>query len=151
MNIQVSNVEEMMLFGQQLGHGLEGGEVIELLGDVGAGKTTLAKGIALGMGVDETVQSPSFTVSRTYNARNGLSLDHYDFYRLQDPGIMSHDLDQSIGDHLTVTVIEWADVVKDVLPRDRMQIHIVSPSEETRVLELAPLGEQHRKILEKLQ
>ncbi len=151
MIVQVNNVDEMTIFGHQLGRVFEGGEVLELLGDVGSGKTTLAKGIATGMGIEETVQSPSFTVSRMYDAANGLSLAHYDFYRLYNPGIMSHDLDQSISDRRIVTLIEWADVVKGALPEDRLQIKITSPADQVRVLELQPLGERHRQFLEKLQ
>jgi tRNA threonylcarbamoyladenosine biosynthesis protein TsaE len=92
MTIEVKSASEMKLFGEKIGSFLRGGETIELVGDVGAGKTTLTKGIALGMGVDEDVQSPSFTISRLYTTPGGISLAHYDFYRLSDAGIMGDEL-----------------------------------------------------------
>lgn len=120
----VKNATEMMAIGEQIGKLLRGGEVIELVGDVGAGKTTLVKGIGVGMCVDDDVQSPSFTLSRVYGARDGLSLHHYDFYRLSDAGIMSYELSESIDDSKAVTIIEWADTVVDVLPVEHIVINI---------------------------
>ena len=126
----------MKTYGEVLGRSLKGGEVIELIGDVGAGKTTLVKGIAQGLDIDEDVQSPSFTISRVYDARDSLQLRHYDFYRLNDAGIMADELQEAIHDPLAVTIIEWADVVDGVLPDDHQRIVITSPSETTRRLEV---------------
>src|SRR6266566_208876 len=108
--ITVNSEFEMRAFGTKLGALLKGGEVIELVGDVGAGKTALTKGIATGMGIDEDVQSPTFTISRVYDAPNNLHLVHYDFYRLHDAGIMADELDETVSDASTVTVIEWAEI-----------------------------------------
>jgi tRNA threonylcarbamoyladenosine biosynthesis protein TsaE len=120
----IENLEQMMSFGEHLGRTLRGGETIELIGDVGTGKTTLTKGIARGLDIDEDVQSPSFTISRTYEARNGLEMHHYDFYRLSDPGIMRYELAESIEDSGVVTVVEWADSVEDVLPSPRVTVRL---------------------------
>ena len=120
----IENLEQMMHFGERLGRRLRGGETIELTGDVGTGKTTLTKGVARGLAVDDDVQSPSFTISRTYKARNDLELHHYDFYRLNDPGIMRYELAESVEDSGVVTVIEWADSVEDVLPSPRITIRL---------------------------
>ena len=128
MIILVYNEDEMKAFGARLGALFSGGEVIELIGDVGAGKTTLAKGIASGLAVEEAVQSPSFTISRVYSGRNGLVLAHYDFYRLTDAGIMAEELRETISDHKTVTIIEWGGVVEGVMPTDRLTIRIASPT-----------------------
>lgn len=133
-----------------IGGFLEGGEVIELVGDVGAGKTTLVRGIAEGLGVDETVQSPSFTISRLYEAKNDLRLAHYDFYRIDTPGIMADELMESVGDDKTVSIIEWADTVKDILPEDRLTITIESPSESSRRLSFHGGGETSNKLMEKI-
>lgn len=103
--------------------------MIELIGDVGAGKTTLTKAIASGLEIDEDVQSPSFTLSREYDARDGLRLHHYDFYRLMEPGIMSYELAESLTDDKTVTVVEWADTVSSVLPKERIVIRLQSDAE----------------------
>ena len=110
----------MKTLGERLGALLRGGEVIELVGDVGAGKTTLVKGIGAGLRLDEDVQSPSFTISRVYEARDGLELHHYDFYRLDDAGVMSFGLAESIESQRVVTVVEWGGTVQDVLPASRL-------------------------------
>ncbi len=133
-----STLDETLAFGEALGRQLQGGAVVELVGDIGAGKTTLTKGIAKGLGVDEDVQSPSFTISRVYDARDGLRLAHYDFYRLSDPGILADELSEALGDKETVVIVEWADVVEQVLPVDRVTIHITSPTETSRQLTITP-------------
>ena len=90
--IIVQTAEELIELGVTLGSLLRGGETIELVGDIGAGKTTLTKGLARGMGIAEEVQSPTFTLSRVYDAPNGRRLAHYDFYRLNNAGIMQAEL-----------------------------------------------------------
>lgn len=133
----VKNEAHMRKIGEQLGACLRGGEVIELIGDVGAGKTTLVKGIGTGLRVDDDVQSPSFTISRVYAARDDLELHHYDFYRLQDAGVMKYELAESIQNPHAVTVIEWAGTVEDVLPQDHIVIRLnYVPEGEGRSIEL---------------
>lgn len=141
----------MRAFGVKLGAFLHGGEVIELVGDVGAGKTSLTKGIANGLGIDEDVQSPSFTISRVYETPQHLYLAHYDFYRLHDPGIMAEELRESLGDQQNITVVEWADIVKGVLPADRLSIYITPTAEHDRHLKIAAGGAVSQEILRKLE
>lgn len=129
MKICLRNLEETMRLALLLGKKLVGGEVFELVGDVGSGKTTFTKGLAEGLGVEDDVQSPSFTISRTYQGRDGLELHHYDFYRLSDPGIMRYDLAESTEQSHVVTVVEWAETVADVLPQDRTTIVIAYDEE----------------------
>lgn len=146
MVIEVNGEEEMKNLGAKLGSIVTGGEVFELIGDVGAGKTTFVKGFAKGLGIDEDVQSPSFTISRVYDARGGLLLAHYDFYRLNDPGIMSDELSETVAQPKTVTVIEWADVVEGVLPSDRIRLAIEAISDSSRRVKISG----NAKILEAL-
>jgi len=146
MIIEVDSEQATRALGQKIGRLLRGGETLELSGDVGAGKTTFVKGLALGLDIDEDVQSPSFTISRVYEARGGLQLAHYDFYRLNDAGIMADELAETTQDPTTVTVIEWADIVEGVLPKDRLSIVFVSPSETSRQLTITGPTD----ILEKL-
>jgi len=134
--IEVASEQETRTLGEQLGRLLKGGEVIELVGDVGAGKTTFVKGLARGLDIDEDVQSPSFTISRVYDARDNLQLAHYDFYRLNDAGIMANELTETTQDPETVTIIEWADIVEGVLPERRLRIVFSSPTETSRSLVL---------------
>ncbi len=114
----------MHQLGVTLGQNLKGGEVIELIGDVGAGKTTLVKGIADGLGITDDVQSPSFTINRNYQSSGGLTLCHYDFYRLNDAGIMSMEIAEAVSDPQNITIIEWAESVHGALPPSRITINI---------------------------
>jgi tRNA threonylcarbamoyladenosine biosynthesis protein TsaE len=128
------NETALKTWGKQLGSQFRGGECIELIGDVGAGKTTLTKGIALGMGINDEVQSPTFTLSRIYET-DKLDLHHYDFYRLTEAGVMGYELAESLSDPRAVTVIEWAETVSDVLPEERIVITLrYTPDGEDRVV-----------------
>jgi len=150
MTIEVRSETEMKQLGEKLGSLLDGGEVLELVGDVGAGKTTLTKGIGAGMKIDDDVQSPSFTISRVYDGRDDLQLAHYDFYRLHDAGIMADELHETIHDPKTVTIIEWAEIVNGVLPVDRLTVTITSPSENGRKVVFAAGGATSSALLGKL-
>lgn len=141
----IRNSEEMNAFGQLLGRAVRGGEVLELVGDVGAGKTTLTKGIAAGMGIREPVQSPTFTISRVY-AAGDLELRHYDFYRLSEAGVMADELAEATGRPEAVTIVEWGDVVADVLPTDTLRIEIAVRADDSREVNVAANGERSEKL-----
>lgn len=115
--------EEMIQFGEELAKSLTFPSVVELVGDVGTGKTTITKGIAKGLGIAEEITSPSFMISKQYESPKG-RLVHYDFYRLAEPGLMSEDLIENINDKNTVTVVEWADSVSDLLPEEHKKFVI---------------------------
>ena len=102
---------------------LRGGEVIELVSDLGGGKTTLVRGLARGAASKDKVASPTFTINRVYKT-DTFEIQHFDFYRLQEPGIVAVELAEAVGDPHIVTVIEWADVVQYVLPKRRLTIDI---------------------------
>lgn len=137
----------MKALGARLGAALGGGETMELIGDVGAGKTTLVKGLVAGLKIEDEAQSPSFTISRVYDTPGGLRLAHYDFYRLQDPGILAAELAEVTADARTVTVIEWATIVEGVLPADRLSVAITPMSETSRRVELSAGGPLSRKLI----
>lgn len=122
---------EMIEYGKKLAQSLQAPQVLELLGDVGAGKTTLTRGIASGLGIQEPVSSPSFTISKEYQGEK-YRLVHYDFYRLNDPGIMAEDLLDSVSDNNTITIVEWGESIRDVLPENRLKITIKNLDEDTR-------------------
>lgn len=131
MKYIVRSLEEMNRFATELGKRCDGGEVLELVGDVGTGKTTFTKGLASGLGVTDDVQSPSFTISRVYEARDELELHHYDLYRLTEPGIAQYDIAESVADPKAVTVIEWGETVHGVLPANRTVINFRYGDAET--------------------
>jgi tRNA threonylcarbamoyladenosine biosynthesis protein TsaE len=112
---------------------LRGGEVIELVSDVGGGKTTFVRGLARGLGSPDKVASPTFTISREYRAGDR-TLYHFDFYRISEAGIMADELAELLDDPRAIVVVEWADVVEDVLPPDRLTIRIQATGEDERQL-----------------
>jgi tRNA threonylcarbamoyladenosine biosynthesis protein TsaE len=136
LSISTASSAETEKLGERLGSLLRGGEVIELVSDLGGGKTTLVRGIAKGFGSTDKVASPTFTVSKEYHSGN-MRIVHYDFYRLQDPGLLEFELAESLQDPQAVTIIEWADIVHDVLPKDRITIRISSTGENTRSFGIA--------------
>ena len=117
----------------QLGESLKGGEIIELISDLGGGKTTFVRGLARGAGSSDRVASPTFTISRVYEAAP-LEIHHFDFYRLGEAGLIAEELAEVVNDPHVVTVVEWADIVKDVLPAARLTITIEKTPEDDRVL-----------------
>jgi len=139
--IQVFSEQAMKELGAIIGASLAGHELIELVGDVGAGKTTFVRGLAQGMGVEETVQSPSFTISRVYDAAHGKRLAHYDFYRLEQAGIMADELSEVLHDSDTVVVVEWAGAVAEVLPRERLTMVITALGENERRITVKAEGQ----------
>ena len=132
---EINSTEEMIEFGKEISSNLEGGSVLELIGDVGAGKTTFTKGLALGLGVLETEQSPTFTISRVYEGDN-LTLSHYDFYRLNDYGIMKMELAENLSDPQNITVVEWAGELADILPKKHLKLIFESISEDKRLVKV---------------
>ena len=116
--------------------------VIELVGDVGAGKTTFTKGLARGLEITEEITSPTFTISKVYENSRGQKLVHYDFYRLENPGIMVEDLFENLQD--PQTVIEWADTVSEILPANHLRLEILINDDGSRTLNLTKnLASEH--------
>jgi tRNA threonylcarbamoyladenosine biosynthesis protein TsaE len=110
--------------------------VIELVSDLGGGKTTFVKGLARGMGSRERVHSPSFTLSNQY-AAGKLTLWHFDFYRLSEPGIMRAELGEALDDPQAVVAVEWPDIIHDVLPAGRLTVRLVNSGVSRRHLEVS--------------
>ncbi len=140
----------MKQLGEVIGRSVYGGEVLELVGDIGAGKTTLTKGIARALGINEPVQSPTFTISRVYDSPKGLRLAHYDFYRLGEAGIMGDEIREAADDD-SVIIVEWAGAVDDDLPKDRLVVKITTISEEERLVEFHPGGKKSTELWQKIK
>lgn len=104
-------------FGMSLAEGLKAGDVVALIGDLGVGKTTLTKYIGQGLGISEMITSPTFTVVSEYRSGR-LPLYHMDVYRLEDPEDV---FERGIREYMEaggVCVIEWADMIAEILPED---------------------------------
>ena len=117
--------------------------VICLYGELGSGKTVFTKGFASAMEIEETITSPTFNIIKEYTSGE-IPLYHMDVYRLEDT-------DETIGfnDYFNkggVTIIEWADIIKDKLPEKRLDIKFKFVDEDTRVLVLIPHGEEYEEI-----
>ena len=117
--------------------------VICLYGELGSGKTVFTKGFASAMEIDETITSPTFNIIKEYTTGE-LPLYHMDVYRLNED-------DDTIGikDYFNkggVTIIEWADVIKNKLPEKRLDIKFKVIDEDTRVLVFMPYGEEYEEI-----
>lgn len=122
-NIAIKNEEETRSFGVRLGQSAEKGQVFALVGDLGTGKTTLTKYIAEGLGIKETVSSPTFTIIKEYRGGR-LPLYHFDVYRVGDPEeLFNIGAEEYFGGD-GVCVVEWADLVSEELPDDARYIFI---------------------------
>lgn len=130
--MNIASEQEMLEFGKSFAGQLSDAHVIELIGDVGAGKTTFVRGLAEGLGIKEPVTSPSFTISKSYAIPGGKTLVHYDFYRLPDPGLMAEDLEENLNDENSIVIVEWADSVSNLLPENHIKLEIKYNDDGTR-------------------
>ena len=143
--------EETARLGMVLGSLLNAGDMICLEGDLGAGKTCFAQGVARGMGIDGPVSSPTFTLVNEYYGE--LTLYHLDVYRLNSPDELEDLGYEEIFYGDGVTLLEWAERVQEVLPAERLEVRINrQPGEEaTRVIEISPRGERYEMLVEELK
>jgi tRNA threonylcarbamoyladenosine biosynthesis protein TsaE len=126
-----SSAEQTENIAHLIGARLRGAEVIELVSDLGGGKTTFTRGLAQGAGSSDVVSSPTFTVSKIYKTP-ALEIHHFDFYRLGDAGLIAHEVHDLLGDPTIVLVVEWANVVEHVLPDNRVTITLNRTGDESR-------------------
>ena len=124
-----ASAAESRALGQRLAHHLQPPIVIALHGDLGAGKTTFTQGIAAGLGIQQRVTSPTFTLVNEYALENGWRLVHIDSYRLDRGEAEGIGLEEILDDERAIVVIEWADRVADLLPNERIEIEFISASE----------------------
>jgi tRNA threonylcarbamoyladenosine biosynthesis protein TsaE len=117
--------------GARIGRELRGGETIELISDLGGGKTAFVRGLAKGLGSLDTVRSPSFTLSNQYQAGK-LTLYHFDFYRLKQPGIMRDELAEVLENPQAIVAVEWPEIVENILPSEHLTIQIKAIGENAR-------------------
>lgn len=144
--IIMNSVDDTERFAVTLAKLLEAQDTITLEGDLGAGKTTFTKALAKGLGVKRTVNSPTFTIIKQYEGR--LPFNHLDVYRLAES-------DEDLGwDELfygdAVSVVEWAHLIEQDLPRNRLAIEIYRIGDNERRFVLKPSGERYEALCEEL-
>lgn len=136
MQITVHNLTELTEVAQYLAENLPTKFCLELIGDVGAGKTTLAKALVEKLGSNDEVTSPSFAINNRYQLNDGREVSHYDFYRLGEVGVISQELLEDLVNPQTCVIVEWAETVSQVLPAERLQMMITTLADNSRQLEL---------------
>lgn len=134
MTIFTKTRDETICLGEKIGASLQANDIIAMEGTLASGKTTLTKGIARGLQIDEPVTSPTFTLVTEYQGR--LPLYHVDVYRLDSSedfiNIGGEDMMYSGG----ITIIEWSEKVKDILPEETIKISLAITGPETREIRI---------------
>ena len=143
MIFNVENSEQTIKVGYALGSLLNASDVVLLEGDLSAGKTTFTKGIGQALGVTRVINSPTFTIVKTYSGR--VNLYHMDLYRLDGLG---NDLDlyeYFEGDG--VCVVEWPHQVDDLVPDEYVSVNITRTGQNTREIKIEGIGEKYKKLV----
>ena len=142
---EIASPAEMEALGRALGDALRAGDLVVLTGPLGAGKTTLTRGIAAGLGVRGRVQSPTFVIARTHpSLGDGPPLVHVDAYRLGSFAELE-DLDLEVSLDDSVTLVEWGAGIAEGLGDGYLEVDIrrtLDPEDETRWIFFTPIGER---------
>ena len=151
MVIQTKSASETIRLGQNIGTHLLPGDVVALVGELGAGKTQLIKGLAAGVGIGNPtyISSPSFMLINEYPGE--IPFYHVDLFRLEREKEVEElgleDYFQGEG----ITAIEWADKIPSLLPNEMLFIHIAYTGKNTRSIEMIGKGKRYQEILKGLQ
>lgn len=150
MKIISHSVRETINIGKRIAKSLMPGDIICLFGELGSGKTVLTKGIAQGLGVQKNkIISPSFVLIRIHT-QGRLPLYHFDLYRLKAPlDILGLGYEEYLYD-TGVTVIEWADRLKYLLPGEFLKIELLLKPDSQRLLKFTPIGNRYKELLSKV-
>jgi len=143
-----NSTDETQQIGRRLGELTQAGDLLLLVGELGTGKTCLTQGIALGLGIDDYITSPSFVLIREHKGR--LPLYHIDLYRLDKA---EEILDLGLDDYLSgqgVCVVEWADKALDFFPKEHLLITLNHLDERKRTLHLQAKGQRYEDILSQI-
>ena len=142
-NIIINNSQEIIALGEKIGLKAFPNMVITMEGDLGAGKTTMTKGIALGLGIQDIVNSPTFTIMKTYKGR--LDLFHLDVYRINDP-YSDFELEEYFESN-GLCVIEWASQIEPILPDELLQIEIRDLGDNKRSVTLKSNTQKYNDLI----
>lgn len=147
--ITTHSPEETRALGAQLARQLQPGDVLLLLGDLGAGKSEMTRGIARGLGVQATVTSPSFTILNVYEDGR-IPLYHFDWYRLESSEeLYEMGMDEYLGGD-GVAVVEWPSQCPDAVPENCLEVNIQPTGDSERCITLTPRGDFRPLKMEEL-
>ncbi len=121
--------------------------MLEFVGDLGGGKTAFIKGIAAGLGIGQTVTSPTYNIQRSYKIPRGGRLEHYDLYRLGEDEILLEEMREVIVGGDTIICVEWADHFREHLIADRFVVEVKFIDESTRRYDIFGTGESTQNRL----
>lgn len=150
--IKTFSQNETIEVGKTLGRLLKKGDIVCITGDLGTGKTVITKGIAQSLGIKEYITSPTFTIVNEYDQK--IPLYHFDVYRIADSEEM---FEIGFEEYLYgegIVVIEWADIIKDILPVEVIQITIKKNLElgiDARIIEIAFIGDKYNDYKNRLE
>ena len=147
LSVLSQNYEQSLALGRKLGVILQPGDVLEFVGDLGGGKTTLIKGIAAGLGIEQTVTSPTYNIQRSYKIPSGGTLEHYDLYRLGEDEILLEEMAEIITAGDSIMCVEWADHFSGHLKADRFVVEAHYIDENARRYDISAMGESTQKRL----
>lgn len=144
--ININNYEDMIKFGEKLGTLAFPNMVITMEGDLGAGKTTITKGIGKGLDITRVINSPTFTIMKIYEGR--LPLYHMDVYRIDNNS--GDDYLEEYFELGGVTVIEWANNIDAIIPNERLQIEISINDDTSRTIKIFSNNPKYIDVINKL-
>ncbi|WP_100330104.1 tRNA (adenosine(37)-N6)-threonylcarbamoyltransferase complex ATPase subunit type 1 TsaE [Bacillus xiapuensis] len=146
LTFSTKSAEQTQAIAERLAQLLQPGDVLLLEGDLGAGKTTFTKGLAKGLGVRRTVNSPTFTIIKEYMGR--MPLYHMDVYRVQDGGEDLGFDEYFYGEG--VCVVEWAHLIEEQLPAEYLKVVLLHKGNDERQVELKPVGSRYELMSKEL-
>ena len=144
------SAEQTRRLGMRLGAWLQPGDVLALEGDLGGGKTTFVQGLVGGWGSSDRVSSPTFVLMNVYTRGDGARFYHLDAYRLSGPA-EALDLDLPALWEEAPVVVEWADIVAEALPPERLTVRFVWLADMQRALTFHPTGKRYRNLVRRLR
>ncbi len=138
------SAEETIALAEKIGKLLKAGDCIAYYGDLGAGKTTFTRGLAMGLGLPDVVSSPTFAIVNEYHGKGKISLYHFDMYRignsdeLETTGFYDYPINES------VFAVEWAENIEDAFPEDVIRINIIGAGDDIRKITIETIEGDER-------
>ena len=152
MQLISKSVTQTLYIGKAIGRNLRTGDIVCLFGELGSGKTVLVKGIASGLGINKNkIISPTFVLMRELRTKDNIPFHHFDFYRLKTSGDIFILGYEEYFYNEGITVIEWADRLRYLLPQEYLKITLEAKAAKQRRLEFVPFGKRYEELIRTLK